>query len=62
VSRGAGLQLRLVEWVPWTVEQLLADSARLARLRERARGAGRPNAARDIAEHVARELRTGKHA
>jgi len=62
VSSGAGLQLRVAEWVPWTVEQLLADPARLAVLRERARGAGRPNAARDIAEHVARELRTGKYA
>jgi processive 1,2-diacylglycerol beta-glucosyltransferase len=62
VSRGAGLQLRVVEWVPWTVEQLLADPQRLARLRQRAAKAGRPNAARDIAEHVARELRTGKHA
>jgi processive 1,2-diacylglycerol beta-glucosyltransferase len=62
ISRGAGLQLRLVEWVPWTIEQLLADPPRLAALRQRARDAGRPNAARDIAEHVARELRTGKHA
>jgi len=62
VSRGAGLQLRVVEWVPWTVEQLLADPPRLARLRQRAAAAGRPNAARDIAEHVARELRTGTHA
>lgn len=62
VSSGAGLQLRVVEWVPWTVEQLLGDPARLGRIRERARLVGRPNAARDIAEHVARELRSGRHA
>ena len=61
VSSGAGLQLRVVEWVPWAVEQLLSDAPRLARIRERARAAGRPNAARDIAEHVARELRSGQH-
>lgn len=61
VSSGAGLQLRVVEWVPWAIEQLLADAARLAALRSRAHAVGRSNAARDIAEHVARELRTGTH-
>jgi processive 1,2-diacylglycerol beta-glucosyltransferase len=62
VSSGAGVQLRLVEWVPWTIEQLLAAPERLAALRERAQAAGRPNAARDIAERVAHELRSGRHA
>ena len=61
VSSGAGLQLRVVEWVPWAVEQLLSDRPRLGRIRERAKLVGRPNAARDIAEHVARELRSGQH-
>jgi processive 1,2-diacylglycerol beta-glucosyltransferase len=61
VSCGAGLQLRVLEWVPWTVEQLLADAARLAMLREHAGASGRPHAAREIAEHVARELRGGFH-
>jgi processive 1,2-diacylglycerol beta-glucosyltransferase len=56
VSSGAGLQLRLPEWVPWAVRQLLADRERLGRIRERARAAGRPHAARDIAEHVARAI------
>jgi processive 1,2-diacylglycerol beta-glucosyltransferase len=56
VSGGAGLQLRLPEWVPWTVRRLLSDRERLERIRERARQAGRPNAARDIAEYVARAV------
>ena len=62
VSSGAGVQLRLVEWVPWTIEQLLAAPERVAGLRERAQAAGRPNAARDIAERVAHDLRSGRHA
>ncbi|MBK9709920.1 MAG: hypothetical protein IPO81_01080 [Kouleothrix sp.] len=57
VSSGAGLQLRLPEWVPWTIQQLLADPPRLAALRTRALAAGRPNAAREIAERVAHDLR-----
>jgi processive 1,2-diacylglycerol beta-glucosyltransferase len=61
VSSGAGLQLRVVEWIPWTVEQLLNAPERLATLRLHAGEAGRPNAARDIAEQIAHELRTFKH-
>jgi processive 1,2-diacylglycerol beta-glucosyltransferase len=60
VSSGAGLQLRVIEWVPWTVEQLLAEPDRLQHLREHAQRAGRPNAARDIAEQVANQLRTSR--
>ncbi len=56
VSSGAGLQLRVIEWVPWAVEQLLSAPERLAALREHAREAGHPNAARDIATLVARQL------
>jgi processive 1,2-diacylglycerol beta-glucosyltransferase len=56
VSCGAGLQLRLPEWVPWAVQQLLNDRERLERIREHAARAGRPNAARDIAAFVARAL------
>ncbi len=56
VSSGAALQLRLVEWAPWTIEQLLLAPERLAALRAHAAAAGRPNAARDIAELIARAL------
>jgi processive 1,2-diacylglycerol beta-glucosyltransferase len=56
VSSGAGLQLRLPEWVPWTVRLLLEDRERLNRIRERARRAGRPHAAREIAEFVSRAI------
>jgi processive 1,2-diacylglycerol beta-glucosyltransferase len=56
VSSGAGLQLRLPEWVPWAVRQLLEDRDRLARIRARAQLAGRPHAARDIAAYVARAV------
>ena len=62
VSCGAGLQLRLPEWVPWSVQQLLADRERLAQISVRAHKAGRPNAARDIAEIVARALNPVKLA
>jgi len=56
VSSGAGLQLRLPEWVPWTVRLLLEDHERLERIRTRARRAGRPHAAREIAEFVSRAI------
>jgi processive 1,2-diacylglycerol beta-glucosyltransferase len=56
VSSGAGLQLRLPEWVPWTVQQLLNDRQRLSRIRGRAERAGRPRAANDIAEIVSRAV------
>jgi processive 1,2-diacylglycerol beta-glucosyltransferase len=57
VSAGAGVQLRLPVWVPYTVQQLLAEPSRLEAMRERAGRAGRPRAALDIAEQVLRELR-----
>lgn len=58
VSIGAGVQLRLPVWVPSTVQHLLAEPSRLTAMRERARRAGRPRAALDVAEHVLRELRS----
>ncbi|HEU5099002.1 MAG TPA: glycosyltransferase [Roseiflexaceae bacterium] len=58
VSAGAGVQLRLPVWVPYTVQHLLAEPSRLAAMRERARRAGRPRAALHIAEHVLRDLRS----
>jgi processive 1,2-diacylglycerol beta-glucosyltransferase len=58
VSTGAGVQLRLPVWAPYTVQHLLAEPSRLTAMRERARLAGRPRAALDIAEYVLRELRS----
>jgi processive 1,2-diacylglycerol beta-glucosyltransferase len=62
VSAGAGIQLRMVESVPDTVQQLLKHGDRLAVLRAGAQGAGRPRAALDIAEHVLHDLQVGAHA
>jgi processive 1,2-diacylglycerol beta-glucosyltransferase len=61
VSSGAGLQLRVVEWVPWTIEQLLSDPARLAAMRMHAQNVGQPYAARNIASEIASQLRSGEH-
>jgi processive 1,2-diacylglycerol beta-glucosyltransferase len=62
VSAGAGVQLRMVESVPGTVQQLLAHPKRLAALRAGAQEAGRPRAALDIAEQVLYDLQVGVHA
>jgi processive 1,2-diacylglycerol beta-glucosyltransferase len=58
VSAGAGVQLRLPVWVSYTVQHLLAEPSRLAAMQQRARRAGHPRAALDIAEYVLRELRS----
>jgi processive 1,2-diacylglycerol beta-glucosyltransferase len=56
VSCGAGIQLRMPESVPQTVQNVLAEPGRLAALRLRAQNAGRSRAALDIAERVLHEL------
>jgi len=58
VSVGAGVQLRRVELAPYAVRRILSEPSRLADMRERARGAGRPRAALDIAETVLSEMRS----
>jgi processive 1,2-diacylglycerol beta-glucosyltransferase len=58
VSAGAGVQLRLPVWVPYTVQNLLAEPSRLTAMRECAGRAGHSRAALDIAEHILRELRS----
>lgn len=61
VSSGAGLQLRVVEWVPWTIEQLLGDPERLSAMRTHAQQVGQPYAARNITSEIASQLRSGEH-
>jgi processive 1,2-diacylglycerol beta-glucosyltransferase len=56
VSVGAGVQLRRAELAPYAVRRILSEPSRLAEMRERARGAGRPRAALDIAETVLSEI------
>jgi processive 1,2-diacylglycerol beta-glucosyltransferase len=53
VGMGAGQQLRVPEAVPLAVRQLLGDRSRLAGMAARAKYAGRPQAAHDIAAFVA---------
>ncbi len=53
VGMGAGQQLRMPEAVPLAVRQLLGDRPRLASMAARAKHAGRPRAAHDIAAFVA---------
>jgi len=53
VGMGAGQQLRMPEAVPLAVRQLLRDGPRLASMAARAKHAGRPQAAHDIAAVVA---------
>jgi processive 1,2-diacylglycerol beta-glucosyltransferase len=59
VSEGAGVQLRMVELIPLTVERLLAQPERLALLRRYAQALGRPRAALEIAEAILCDLSGG---
>ncbi|GAB4425851.1 MAG: glycosyltransferase [Chloroflexi bacterium OHK40] len=52
VSSGAGVQLRMAESVPATVERLLGHPHLLEAMRAAARHVGRPRAALEIAEQV----------
>jgi processive 1,2-diacylglycerol beta-glucosyltransferase len=56
VSSGSGVQLRMSESVPATVERLLASPQQLDEMRAAARHVGRPRAAADIAEDVIAHL------
>jgi processive 1,2-diacylglycerol beta-glucosyltransferase len=58
VGMGAGQQLRMPEAVPLAVRQLLVDGPRLASMAARAKHAGRPQAAHDIAAFVAQSGRS----
>jgi len=58
VGMGAGQQLRMPEAVPLAVRQLLGDGQRLASMAARAKHAGRPQAAHDIAAFVAQSGRS----
>lgn len=57
VSMGAGVQLRIADMTPLTVQRLLNDPGRLMGLRTCAREIGRPRAALDIAEQILQDLR-----
>jgi processive 1,2-diacylglycerol beta-glucosyltransferase len=61
VSTGAGVQLRMSESVPATVERLLAHPQLLDEMRAAARQVGRPRAAADIAETVIADLNRRRH-
>jgi processive 1,2-diacylglycerol beta-glucosyltransferase len=61
VSSGAGVQLRMCESVPATVERLLAHPPLLDEMRAAARQVGRPRAAADIAETVIADLSRRRH-
>lgn len=52
VSSGAGLQVRMIEAVPETVQRLFQQPHRLADMRSGARAAGHPRAACEIARRV----------
>jgi processive 1,2-diacylglycerol beta-glucosyltransferase len=56
VGVGAGVQLRRPEMVADAVRRLLDDEGRLTAMRDRARLAGRPRAALDIAADIVRDL------
>jgi processive 1,2-diacylglycerol beta-glucosyltransferase len=57
VGAGAGVLLSASEAAAPVALELLADPARLALMRTRALCAGRPHAARDVAEHILADLR-----
>lgn len=56
VGMGAALGIRLPQHLPFAVQTLLNDTARLAQMRIAAEHAARPRAALDIAEAVLRDL------
>ncbi len=55
---GAALRCNNLSTLAWKVENLLADPARLTRLRERARAAARPRASFDIVHRMTALLQT----
>ncbi len=62
VSVGAGVQVRVAEMVPETVQNILSDPQRLRLLRDNARKAARPQAAFTIADAVFESLATAPTA
>jgi processive 1,2-diacylglycerol beta-glucosyltransferase len=57
VTAGVGVQARLTDSVPYLVESLVHDPARLERMRRNAAAYGRPNAALDVADIVLESIR-----
>ena len=58
LEAGAALRCHTLPTLAWKVETLLADPARLARLRAGAKAASRPRASLDVVEAMATLLRS----
>jgi UDP-N-acetylglucosamine:LPS N-acetylglucosamine transferase len=56
LEKGVAIRSNNLPAIGWKIDELLADPARLAKMRELARALGRPHAARSVAEETLRML------